>query len=206
MILVLAACAAPEPDFVAPPPAAALAPVAPRVRTLTGLASPDGLALPTLPGAQDHVGARCEVLNQRLGGNGPPCGIEHWEDRWFLRAGSKAAMTDGLDGEPHPARGSWTRLGTVLSACLLYDPLAIPPAGDPRAQRRMEGDRWTLTFSGVNLCGLDGRLTLDITVDDADWDALTVDGKPWVQGGREAALQRISARRTRSGGPSPQDP
>ena len=196
MILVLAACAAPEPDFVERSTALAAPSEGPRVRTLTGLASPDGLTLPPLPGAADHVGARCEVLNQRLRGDGPPCGIERWEDRWFLRAGQRASLTDGLDGDLHRARGAWTRLGTVLSACLLGDPLAIPPAGDPGGQRSMEGDRWALVFSGQNACGLDGRLTLDILADEGDWTALTVDGKPWMRRGREAARERISARRT----------
>jgi hypothetical protein len=73
----------------------------------------------------------------------------------------------------------------------LGDPFVSPPAGDPEGRRTLERQEWVLHFSGNNLCNLEGGLRLDLRADRVDVRALRAGGRPWLNGGRAVAQERI---------------
>jgi len=133
------------------------------------------------------------------------CITEHWrplEPAQLDEAASNAVFvrmkgesTLHLDGRAHPADTRWPLMGTVLGPCI-GDPLALPPADDPEGSRMLEQRgtelRWVIRLSGANGCNIDGVLRLPLRTGRVDASLLSVDGKPWAEGGAElaAALRR----------------
>lgn len=156
------------------------------------MAAPEVTAAPTLYRRYAAVGVeRCAVA----GG----CGEETWrpeagegpELRLVLRGGQLVELGSG-----ERWRRSWDALSGLLRACL-GDPLAHPPAGDPRGLRLLERDArgftWRIELSGENRCGLAGTLRLAAQRDEADARGLDVEGRLWLEGGIEGARARLAA-------------
>ncbi len=202
LLIALLACNLPFEQGVAPsdPAASVQPPPPPAVYVLSGRATPAGLELPALSAAAPLVADRCAVLREMMESpSGEACFVEEWSSgvhRIYLhRAGVHLAFSAKLHelGPIRPA--TWTSVGAVLRACI-GDVLALPPAGDPGATRRLTPSLVILHFSGQNLCHLEGELSLYRDADRAD-AAIRVDGMVWGKGGREQAqiLLRSELRR-----------
>ena len=88
------------------------------------------------------------------------------------------------------------KLSQPLRACL-GPPLAQPPAQDVAGFRKLiltgrEGS-WMLELSGRSVCGLEGRVLLDLGTPKVDTSGLEVQGTPWKEGGLELARARLAA-------------
>lgn len=132
-----------------------------------------------------------------------PCVVERWVPAeeppaaalTLLRRG--AALEPVEDTEPAtPWRTRWTVVNGALDPCL-GDPLAASPADDPAGVRELvergEARWWRLRLSGHNRCRLAGVLELSTTRDEAVADGLSVEGRPWREGGRQRALELLRA-------------
>ncbi len=139
---------------------------------------------------------RPDPLSYRLAGSAP-CGPRCTEERW--EADQELLL---VQIRPRTVRGaarwmrSWPALRGPLGACL-GDPLATPPAADAQGHRELilaDGHAWWwLSLSGDNRCALSGELALAVDRDRAQTEALLVAGRPWLDGGREAAERALRA-------------
>lgn len=89
----------------------------------------------------------------------------------------------------------WTKLGELLNACI-GDPLALPPAGDPGAFRKLvwsEEPYWRVDLSGMNRCSLEGWIELELRRNSVPRADLRVDGLPLREGGAEKAREILDA-------------
>ncbi len=198
LLLLAFGCSPPPPPVDTPAPAPA-----PRGWTLEGLADDSHLPLPELPGGHALLGTACFEANQRLTtldprhpGEGPPCGVEQWTDGTYtlrlLWTGDVGLVE--RDGAAHAAVTRWHAVDTLLAECT--GPLLnLPPAGDPGGTRGTDGERWLLSFSGANRCGLEGTLVLWMRADRADPAQVRVAGQPWRSGGSALAEARLSPER-----------
>jgi len=198
LLLLAVGCSPPPPPVVAPAP-----PPAPHAWALEGLADDSHIPLPELPGGRALLGTACFVANQRLTsldprrpGAGPPCGAERWSDgtqSMLLLWAGDAGMVE-REGRASAAITRWHAVDALLAECL-GPALNLPPAGDPGATRATDGEKWLLTFSGANRCGLEGTLALWIRADRADPQAIRVADQPWRAGGSTLAQARLGPER-----------
>jgi hypothetical protein len=200
---LLLACSvdAPEPALARTPQP----PVPPKEisYTLTGRATPQGIDFFPLPEAQPLVENSCQGLKAKLKANKTTgCLVERWSPdpenpdqnaRYLLRSGLKLRFASNLSAEGkdlRPAEVSWHSIDPVLSHCL-GDLWALPPAGDPKGTRTMQGDTWIFRFSGDNPCGLQGSLKLGVFEDHASATELLTDNTLWSRGGKEQTKATI---------------